>query len=43
LCDNEKNNLIDLHKKFYNNIKKNVKKEFFSNNNVDLVDFKYNE
>lgn len=39
----EKDKIIAMHKEFYNNIKENVKIEFYSNICSDLIDFKYNE
>jgi hypothetical protein len=32
-----------IHKEFYNNIKANIKMEFYSNNYSELIDFRYKE
>lgn len=39
----EKNRIKNLHKKFYDDMKNNMKKEFFKNNEGKFIDFKYDE
>lgn len=41
--DEDKNKIKNIHKKFYINIKKNIKEEFFVKEEGDLIEFKYNE
>jgi hypothetical protein len=39
----DKEDLLKTHKNFYNSVKKNVKKEFFKNEEGCLINFKYNK
>ena len=41
--EEEREKIKIMHKKFYNEIKNNVKKEFFGNNDVNFIKFRYNE
>jgi hypothetical protein len=43
LSEEDKNNIKSMHKKFYDNIKENVKKEFFEGDDANFIEFKYNE
>ena len=43
LSEEDKNNIKSMHKKFYNNIKENVKREFFERKDANFIEFKYNE
>lgn len=41
--ESEKEEIKKLHREFYNEIKNNVKKEFFGDSNANFIKFKYNE
>lgn len=41
--EDEKDEIKKLHRNFYDEIKNNVKKEFFKNNSGNFIKFKYNE
>ena len=43
LKEEDKKEIKIIHKEFYNNIKENIKMEFYSNNYSDLIDFRYKE
>ena len=43
LKEDDKKEIKMIHKEFYNNIKENIKMEFYSNNYSDLIDFRYKE
>jgi len=43
MSDNEKIYIKDMHKRFYDKIKNNIKNEFFEKNEANFIKFKYNQ
>jgi ClpP class serine protease len=43
LDEEEREEIRKMHKRFYDEIKKNVKKEFFGDGSENFIKFKYNE
>ena len=42
-CEEKQNRIISIHRNFYNNIKKNIKSEFYTNQTMNLKYFDYNK